>query len=115
VTRRRTFHEIAFGLLVSLAAFRIFYLLYYASADLRARQPKTFAQAGRLFVYGIGSFLLGFGCWNVDKCAHGPGQSLRGSESLTLAWFTRFPRQPALRVAPPALAHQARLSGRLPP
>lgn len=55
----RTIHEVAFGLLVTLAAFRIFYLLFYALADLRARQPETFKEAGRLFAYGIGSFLLG--------------------------------------------------------
>lgn len=56
-------------MLVSLAAFRIIYLLFFASADLRLRQPQTFREAGRLFAYGIGSFLLGFAAWNGDKYA----------------------------------------------
>lgn len=66
VSRNPVYHQVVFGLLMFINAFRTVKLLRYS--ELTQRLPLAARKSvGRIFVAGAGTFALGFIIWNLDN------------------------------------------------
>ena len=66
VSRDPVYHQVVFGILMFINAFRTVHLLRYSKTAQRL--PATARKSvGRIFIAGAGTFALGFIIWNLDN------------------------------------------------